>query len=146
MAQLWDITFRHESLPGGEWRPRIPPAIEVSQEIKTVTTAVAGATSPVIEIISAENYRIRMAGLVQTPPVDGIISREFPEAQFKRLVNLARAKTSIEVACTYLSFFGIRRIVLESVQWTLAPGQPHAFSYTIRAASDEAPELQILNF
>lgn len=146
MSQMWDITFRHSALPGGEWQAPIGPVIQVSESIKTITTQTAGSASTITEIISVENYRIRIDGFIKTPPVNGVESKEFPIDQLKRLVNLAKAREAVEVVCEYLSYYGIRQMVLQSVSWKVEPGVPNSFSYAITAISDDAPELQILRF
>lgn len=146
MAQIFDLTLIHASLPNGRWRLPLPPNIELNQEIHTVTTKVAGSANMVTEIISAENYRIRIDGMVKTQPANGVISEDFPDFALKRFVNLARAKEAVQVECDYLSFFGIRQIVLQSFSWTVPAGRPQEFRYKMVAISDDAPELQILNF
>ncbi len=144
MSEMWSIEFRDASLPGGVWRPAVPPIIQVASETKTVTTRVAGSSRAVTEIIASENYRIRMDGFVKSPPENGIESNIFPEAQLKILANMSQAKRAMEVVCEYLAIYGIRNLVLQSVSYNVAPGVPHEFRYTITAISDEAPEIQIL--
>lgn len=145
MAQLFDITVRHSSLPGGSWS-LTPYTLDVSQPIQTITKKAAGSRTAITEIVGPENYTIRMEGLIRTAPVDGYESTSFPAEFLSRMANLARARAAVEVSCIYLSYFGIRQVVFRNFTWKVLPGRPQEFRYTIQAISDDAPELQILRF
>ncbi len=124
------------TIPGSP-RVRLPhePLIRFSLRkniVKTVTTG-GKRTGTVKEYISSDDYRIEFRGVC----VDAHNPLRYPSEQVEIIKKLSHTNEAIEVSNDILRFFGIYKMVIESVSFSDMVGVPGAQAYQIRALNDE---------
>jgi hypothetical protein len=116
-------------------------AITVSGRNTVISTAVAGRDHVVNEIISFEQWSVKIQGFVVEQEEGGY--SPFPSNRLVQQVKLFRKGQAVKVECEYLRLFGIHYLVLTDVQYPDMAGTAGAFAYEFSALSDEPVELEL---
>ncbi len=124
------------TIPGSP-KVRLPhePLIRFSLRKNIVKTVTVGSKrkGTVKEYISADDYQIEFRGVC----VDANNPYRYPSSQVDIIRKLSETNEAIEVSNDILRFFGIYKMVIESVSFSDMVGVPGAQAYQIRAISDE---------
>ena len=113
------------------------PLIAMSLQKTIVETATVGKEriGTVKEYICTEDYQISIRGVCVNDDPD---EREvFPSDQVEKLQKMFLINDKIEVVTNpFLELFGIRSVVLKSIDWEEMAGQQGLQKFTINAVSD----------
>lgn len=128
---------------GGRFLP-IPPMIELGLVKNIVQTPVAGRDFTVKEIISAEDYRVNIKGvIVNTEGDEGLVAQGLPMDWLLWLNDLVRRNESLEVECELLNDLGIFQVVVQEFK-PVFDGFHNAFAYELSCLSDTVFELELI--
>jgi hypothetical protein len=132
LAPLSVNPVRGMELPNG-------PAVDVSGSISVVKTSAAGSKlrGSVKELITADDYRVRIRGLLVNHD-----RQEYPLEEVRELNELVMLKESLEVQCELLNSMGIYNLVIEGIDlpaFEFINVQP----YTLTCISDDPIELSM---
>lgn len=127
----------------------IPPALEVQSRVNIISTSVAGRNYSIKEIISVEDTRIQVRGIIP-PTYSNIISiseggtvqvksSEIDNNYYKLLRNLVGEVLSI--TCPMLNDIDVWSVVVESVNFPDASQYAGVILYQISLVSDVPTEL-----
>jgi hypothetical protein len=118
---------------------KLQPAIITVQGRKNViTTAVAGKDISVKEIISLEDWAVKIHGFCISP-----MQGEFPEAELIKIIKTFRKNQAIPVECEYLRHFNIFDLVITDINFPDMAGYSDVVAWEIDALSDEVVELEL---
>jgi hypothetical protein len=120
----------------------LPPATltDVSLARNVVTTQLAGAHGTIKELVSSEDYQVRMRGIADNPG-----SLDLPEDFLQSLAALAALKGAVPVTADLLVQFGITHLVVTSIAATSLEGRPNAVQFEVSALADASPEATIMS-
>lgn len=107
------------------------PLMTFSKQKRIVETPVVGAEGTVKELISSQDYRIKIEGLCIDPN-----KKEYPRQQVEDIQALFNENRALEISNRLCALFGIQRIVLKNIVWGKMKGQPYSQSFSIDAVSD----------
>lgn len=123
------------------------PLIQIQGRKTIVKTAVAGRDFSVKEIISADDYQLKIWGFAVKEfaqnDIFELFSEVFPSNYLSQLNNWYRKNTSLGVECELLRILGINRIVIQEISFPMVEGSLGLLPYEIKAMSDEAVEIDI---
>lgn len=127
---------------------QLPPAtvVDVHRQKTVVKTPVAGRDGTVKELIGAEDWRVRIRGVI-TPscleknPVGD--ANAYPYDEVRRLRNLVQLPAALDVVAEIFTTLGIDRLVIENLDLPRLESYPNVQPYTLDCVSDEAVELAI---
>ena len=114
------------------------PLISLSLAKTIVETATVGKErkGTVKEYICTEDYTLSIKGICVNEDIEK--RDEYPTEQVQELQRLFEINDSINVENNpFLELFGIRRIVLKSIDWSEMAGQQGLQKYSITAVSDQ---------
>ncbi len=115
--------------------------ITVSGRKNVITTAVAGKDFTVKEIISFEDWSIKIQGFVVEQD-QGSFS-PFPSEKLTQQIKLFRRNQAVRVECEYLRLFDIHNLVLTDISFPDMAGTAGAFAYEFSALSDTPVDLEL---
>jgi Domain of unknown function (DUF6046) len=125
------------------------PLITVGGAKNIVKTVVAGGDGTVKEMIGADDWRIKIQGYAiregdRTQAVaNTLVPEDYPEEWLRKLVSLYKRHHHLKVECHYLSYFNIRSLVIENIDFPPVAGASDFFAYEITALSDESSLAKI---
>lgn len=129
----------------GTEQPPLEPAhliqvlATISRTKNIVKTAVQGRNGTVKEFISAGDFGITLQGAIFESN-----KTKYPVSEVKTLVQLLNAAESLKVVSPYINdVFDIHYLVVESYDMPLEAGFQHKQAFSIKAISDDIPELII---
>lgn len=112
------------------------PLISFSLAKTIVQTPTVGRKrkGAVLEYITTENYRITIRGICINPEdVDS-----YPTDQVDLIKRMVDIDDALEVVANpFFELFGIRKLVIENIDWDEMAGQQSLQKYTISAISDQ---------
>lgn len=114
------------------------PLISLSLAKTIVETATVGKErkGTVKEYICTEDYTLSIKGICVNEDIEK--RDEYPTEQVQELQRLFEINDSINVENNpFLELFGIRRIVLKSIDWSEMAGQQGLQKYSITAVSNQ---------
>jgi hypothetical protein len=120
----------------------------VSQRKMIEKTSVQGRNGTVKEYISDGDFDIIINGAIAQETVDDenfiveSTGNKFPEQDMRTLIDIMKAPVQIPVISTFLSYFDIDDIVIESYDMPQEKGTRNLQFFTIRAVSDVPLEIQ----
>ncbi len=118
------------------------PTVEVYSRKHIVETKLAGSDGSLVEIISFQNWALKIRGYVVDE--SGSFSREYgyyPAAKLKEQIKLFRKNQALKVTSEYLLLFDIHYLVLTDVKFPSMEGYENVFAYEFDAISDKPVEL-----
>jgi len=112
--------------------------IEINRPKVIQKTQIAGRNGSVKELISDDDFDIRLRGLIvnsddDTPPEDGV-------RWFMETVAVPQA---IQVECELFDWLGIDEVVVRDYSLFQVEGFQHIMAYTINLWSDEPVEVKL---
>lgn len=119
----------------------LPPATvtDISLRRNIITTRIAGRNGTVKELISAEDYVIRVRGIATNPQ-----SMDAPIEFINQIHNLLQLQASVPVVSQFLQAASISYLVIEQATVSEIQGTPNAVQFEISALADNAPEITLL--
>lgn len=121
----------------GDYKFVIDPIISVSSSREIVRTIMPGFAGTIKEVISDDDYRITMRGLIINEDND-----DYPYEQVAELDALKRTTSALKVENKLLNLcFGVKQIVVESMEFEGAEGMQSMQTFVISALSDRDVEL-----
>ena len=112
--------------------------ITVSRQKTIVKTVLPYLETTVKQYVSANDYAIRINGVLASGKPD-----EFPAGEMAELVNMLNEPAALEVVSEYLHLFGIYQIVVEGYDMQQVQGQQNTQSFAFNAISDAPVELKL---
>jgi len=131
-----------------ELRFMVPPIITLQGSVNVVKTVVAGLDGTIKEIASTNDYTVSIKGfLVSSKRVEVqdeteglryfLNPKDFPEKELRQLRTFLEAKKALEVLKSrLLSYFNIKKILVESFSFPELEGYVSAIPFEIEAVSD----------
>lgn len=125
-----------------EWYQLPNDVITISGQKNVVLTQVAGQgrNGTVKELISQDDYQIRIQGIAVSSDAD-----EYPEDDVRKLRQLYELNTELEIECELTKLFGIRNIVITGARWPGIQGTQEAQAYEFNCISDEDFEFELID-
>jgi hypothetical protein len=128
----------------------LPAATLVDLETqKTIEkTAIQGRKGTVKELISAEDWKITIRGILTPGCLDSHIpqyANHYPYEEVQRIRNLYEVNTPLEVIAEIFSTLGIGHLVIERLQLPRLEGYPTCQPYVLECLSDEDLTLELAN-
>ncbi len=114
----------------GIWLPN-EPIITISGQNTIVKTVIAGAKGTVKEWISADDYSIKIQGLIINEQSD-----DYPEEMVRKIRTICEKRESVEVDNRLLTMFDIHQVVIESYSFPGVAGDQDVQAYEITCLSD----------
>jgi hypothetical protein len=116
------------------------PLVSIAGRKNIITTAIAGFQArngerrrgSVKELVSIEDYSVRIRGVIQNPDNDDVYPKEQVK-QFRYLVE----QDILRIDCLLTNLFGIQYIVVQEFGLPEIEGYPGLQPYEIMALSDE---------
>jgi len=135
----------------GDFKFPIPPVIVVSCKKHVVQTPVAGRDFTVKEIISAEDYSVKINAFLKLPdkPAEegqrfGQLDDTLPLDMLKQLTDVYKEHKAQQVTCRLLNYvFGIRQLVLTDFTPQTDQYYAGAIAVQLSALSDQDFELEL---
>jgi Domain of unknown function (DUF6046) len=112
--------------------------IDVSCRKNIVETAVAGRDGTFKELISAEDYRLRVRGLLINHK-----SLDPPHAEMRSLHELFKMQGSIAVEGRLMRLLDIDKVVIVSYNMGATTGMPGVRSFEMELISDQVEEMEL---
>lgn len=119
------------------------PIVEVSRDKIILTTEVQGRDGTVKEYISQGDYAVTIKGILASNPLDGRVSRRYPEAEVLALKKVVEVPEALPVAGRLFRILGIRNLVIKGVSWPALPGFTNLQAFELRCLSDDPIELLV---
>lgn len=119
------------------------PLVEVSRDKLIVTTDVQGRDGSIKEYISNGDYAVTIKGILASDPMDGRVSRRYPEAQVLALKKVVEVPEALPVAGRLFRLLGIQNLVIKGVSWPSLPGFTNLQAFELRCLSDDPIELLV---
>jgi hypothetical protein len=121
-----------------DWEMPAASLIEINRPKVIQKTQIAGRNGSVKELISDDDFDIRLRGLIvnsddDTPPEDGV-------RWFMETVAVPQA---IQVECELFDWLGIDEVVVRDYSLFQVEGFQHIMAYTINLWSDEPVEVKL---
>lgn len=116
--------------------------ITVTQNKNIVSTPVPAFKGTVKELISNNDYTIKITGAVMALDENGFGSDAYPEEGVEALVRMCEREGALTVASPFLSMFKIDSIVIKSFELKQAMGGSNRQEFTITALSDVKYEIK----
>ncbi|QKX04887.1 hypothetical protein HN014_08135 [Aquimarina sp. TRL1] len=109
------------------------PLITINGQKRIVETVVTGSNrrGTVKELISADDYRIRIEGICFDQ------KRQYPQKQVEEIISICEENRALPVKNDLLELFNVHSLVIKSYSFDKMQGQPHMQKYIINAISDE---------
>lgn len=121
----------------GDYKFAIDPIISVSSSREIVRTIMPGFAGTIKEVISDDDYRITMRGLIINEDND-----DYPYEQVAELDALKKSTSALTVENKLLNLcFGVNQLVIESMEFEGAEGMQCMQTFVISALSDRDVEL-----
>lgn len=120
---------------------KLPAAsvVDFSRQKTVVKTPVAGRNGTVKELVGAEDWRIRIRGVITS---EGYAREdEYPHGYVRRLKAWLDAPTALPVVGEIFTTFGVSSVVVEGYDFPKLEGFPGVQAFTIDCVSDEPTEL-----
>lgn len=120
----------------------------VSQSKNIVTTAIQGQNGTVKEYVSDGDFSITVSGMIvgesnESGKVFTVADtpNNYPESDVRKLIEICKIPTSIEIVSEFLDFFEIRNVVIESFSFDQKQGDRRSQPFQIQMISDAPVEL-----
>jgi len=110
----------------------------VTQTKKIVKTQVQGRTGSIKELISEGDYSISIKGAIVNMLLD-----EYPAVEVRQLIEVCKVPSSIKIVSSFLEFFGIDEIVIETYSLPQQAGYKNVQLFDLKTVSDTPIELVI---
>jgi Domain of unknown function (DUF6046) len=126
--------------------PRLEPMFDLTLQKTVVQTPVAGRDFTVKEIISAEDWQVRIRGFfIYDAGKDGDDIVNWRYNTIAALNELARANIALKCECELFVPLGFDRLVIKQLKLPMLEGFANIIPYEIEAISDVPIELEIIN-
>ncbi|HEY0611365.1 MAG TPA: DUF6046 domain-containing protein [Chitinophaga sp.] len=113
------------------------PVIKITSKKTIVETAMVGRTGTVKELISQENYRINIKGIIITE------NNNYPESEIQQVHDLYKQNTSFPInsALTDIFLTDDNKVVITDISWPEIVGVQNVKTYEMNLVSDHPFEL-----
>lgn len=117
------------------------PLVSLSGQKNIIRTAIDGAAGTFKENMSLDDYRITIRGICVLDDPD--YPDQFPEDQVRSLRIMFEEKESVDIVNDLLTYFGITRIAVDSIQIEGLGGTSSMQPYIITGYSDKEIDLEL---
>lgn len=114
------------------------PLVTITRAKNIVRTQVQGRDGTIKEIISNDDYKINVKGLLVNTD-----SNKRPIDQLEQLNNLLNSNTTHKVSSRLLSKLGITDLVVTDFEFPSYEGYVNVIPYSFNALSDDPAELKL---
>jgi hypothetical protein len=113
------------------------PVIRITNKKTIVETAMVGRTGTVKELISLEDYKIKIKGIIIME------DNSYPEADIRKLHDLYKQNTSFPISSALTDIFltDDNKVVVTNITWPEMTGIQNVKTYEMDLVSDHPLEL-----
>lgn len=113
------------------------PVIRITNKKTIVETAMVGRTGTVKELISLEDYRINIKGIIIME------DNSYPEADIRKLHELYKQNTSFPISSALTDIFltDDNKVVITDITWPEITGTQNVKTYEMNLVSDHPLDL-----
>lgn len=119
----------------GLWLPN-EPLVSVSGQNMIVKTQLTGVRGLVKELISTDDYAIKIEGLIINESSD-----DYPEEYLRKIRTICEKPAAVEIDNRLLTLFDIHQVAIESYSFPGVAGDQNVQAYVITCSSDRPIEL-----
>lgn len=113
------------------------PVIKITNKKTIVETAMVGRTGTVKELISMEDYKINIKGIIIME------DNSYPEAEIRKLHDLYKQNTSFPISSALTDIFltDDNKVVITDITWPEKIGTQNVKTYEMNLVSDHPLDL-----